>query len=154
MCIECDDPRPGWQIGLNNAFAPFSLLGLVGIVQQPVGAALFNSYNLIDQLFELAEKEAFPLINFADLWLPSSLFASPVNAGDVYRMTNELFTEAFRFRDGQHSQERFEQRCKELPPMIFSPEETRAFEGWVAEQISDAQNRPPKAPDLQLRIRP
>lgn len=154
MAIECDDPSPGWQISFNNQVAPFLLLELVGIVQQPFGAPRFNSYNLVDQLFQQVENQAFLLINFADLWLPSFLFSDPAKVGDVYRVPNELFNEAFRFRDGQSNQQEFEVRCKELPPMTFSPEETRAFGSWVAEQISGAQNSPPKNPELQLRNRP
>ena len=154
MSIECDDPSPGWQIRLNNQVAPFLLLELVGIVQQPFGAPRFSNYNLVDQLFQQVEKQAFLLINFADLWLPRFLFSASVQVGDVYHVTNEVFNEAFRFRDGQSNQRQFELQCKELPPVVFSPEETRAFGSWVAEQISGAQNSAPKNPELQLRTRP
>ncbi len=153
ISIECDDPSPGWQIGLNNLFAPFLLLELVGIVQQPLGAARFTSYTLVNQLFEQVEKQASLIINFEDIWLPSFLFASPLHVGDVYRVSNELFSEAFRYRDGRRNQEQFEGRCKELAPIVISPEETRAFAGWIAEQISGAQNSAPKDPDLQLRTK-
>jgi hypothetical protein len=154
MSIECDDPSPGWQIRLNDQVAPFLLLELVGIVQQPFGVPRFNTYNLVDQLFQQVEKQAFLLINFADIWLPSFLFSGAARVGDVYRVTNELFNEAFRFRDGQSNQQQFELRCKELPPVTFSTEETRAFGSWVAEQISGAQHSAPKNPELQLRNRP
>lgn len=125
MSIECDDPSPGWQISFNNQVAPFLLLELVGIVQQPFGAPRFNTYNLVDQLFQQVEKQAFLLINFADLWLPGFLFSGPAKVGDVYRVPNELFNEAFRFRDGQSNQRQFEVRCKELPPMTHGNQRSR-----------------------------
>lgn len=154
ISIECDDPSPGWAIRLNNQAAPFLLLELVGVVQQPIGAQRFDTYNLVDQLFQQIEKQASLLINFADIWLPGFLFSSPAQVGDVYRVTIDLFSEAFRFRDGRSNQQQFELLCKELPPPQFSMEETRAFGSWVAEQISGAQNSAPKNPELQLRTRP
>jgi hypothetical protein len=153
ISIECDDPRPGWQIGLGNGFASFLLLELVGIVQQPLGAVRFSSKTLIDRLFEQVEEQEFLLINFADIWLPQFLFASPPGVGDVYRVANGLFAEAFRFRDGQQDQQHFEERCKGQPPLAISADETRAFAAWTDEQISTAQTRPPKDPRLRLPTR-
>jgi hypothetical protein len=151
--IECDDPLPGWSIGFGNVFARFSLLELVGIVQQPIGADRFNSYNLVDGLFEWIEGQASLLVNFGDIWMPNFLFKGPVHVGQVYRASNELFRQAFRFRNGQQDQEQFERHCKEFPPLEFSPLETNAFEEWVEKQFTFADERYPKNRDLQLRER-
>lgn len=154
LSIECDDPRPEWSLELQASLTPFLMLNLVGIVQQPSGAPRFNTYGLIDGLFRMLEDDASLLINFEDIWLPDFLFHDKVSVGDVYRVSNQLFTVAYQYRDGRHSQETFEDLCREFHgEIVFSEDETRAFKGWSAEQLSIARNQPPKNPELQLRTR-
>ena len=151
LSIECDDPRPGWNLGLQGPGIPFLMLNLVGIVQQPFGAPRFNTNGLIDGLFELIENQATLTINFEDIWLPDLLFQPQPSVGDVYRVGNNLFSVAYQYRDGRHSRDTFENLCKELHrDIVLSEDETRAFKGWTAEQFSTAQNRPPKDPNIQL----
>jgi len=154
LSIECDDPRAGWNLQLQATSTPFLLLNLVGIVQQPFGAPRFNTYGLIDRLFELVEDEKSLTINFEDIWLPNSLFHGEVTVGDVYRVGTKLFTVAYQYRDGRHSTETFEQLCQELHnDIVFSEDETRAFKEWTAEQFLMAQNQSPKNVELQLPTR-
>ena len=151
LSIECDDPRPDWNLGPPGSGIPFLMLNLVGIVQQPFGAPRFNTYGLIDGLFEGIETRANLTINFEDIWLPDFLFQPQLSVGDVYRVGNKLFAVAYQYRDGRHSRDTFENLCKELHrEIVLSEDETRAFQGWTAEQFSTAQNRPPKDPKLQL----
>ena len=152
LCVEYDTPRVGWGISIDSQMMPFLMLGLTGIIQQPFGAPRFNTYELIDGLFERIEEEAGLSINFEDIWLPEFLFSPSPHVGDVYRAGLKLFVLAFRCRDAQVSRQEFEARCKDLGnEMTFSEEETRAFQGWAAEQISMAQNQGAK--DLRLRLR-
>lgn len=154
LSIECDDPRPGWNLQLAASSTPFLMLNLVGIVQQPFGAQHFNTSGLIDGLFKLVEDQAPLTVNFEDIWLPDFLFHSNVTVGDVYRVGNQLFTVAYQYRDGRHSQETFESLCRELHrEIVFSGEETRAFKAWTDEQLSRAQNQPAKNLELQLPTR-
>lgn len=151
ISVECDDPLPGWGLQLQGLEMPFLMLNLVGIVQQPFGAARFNSYSLIDQFFERIEEQASLSVNFEDIWLPSFLFQARVSIGDVYRVRSKLFILAYQYRDGRYTQQDFEEHCKELQPeIVISEDETRAFRGWTAEQFSIVQNRPPKNSNLQL----
>lgn len=151
LSIESDDPRPGWNLGLERLSMPFLMLHLVGIVQQPLGAARFNSYGLIDGLFTLVEEQASLSLNFEDIWLPDVLFHRQVTVGDVYRVGERLFTAAYQYRDGRYSQEMFEGLTKELlRDIVFSEDETQAFKSWSAEQLSIARNQAPKNRDLQL----
>lgn len=150
MSVECDEPRPGWALGIGGSEMPFLMLNLVGIVQQPFGATRFDNYTLIDQFYQRIEQQLLS-VNFEDLWMPSFLFQGEPHVGDVYRMGYKLFVAAFQFRDGRQTQEDFENLCKELQrEMVPSKEETRAFRGWIAEQISAVRNRPPKNFDLRL----
>lgn len=154
LSIECDDPRPGWNIQLQGLLTPFLMLNLVGIVHQPFGAVRFNTTGLIEGLFKLVEDNAGFTVNFEDIWLPDFLFKERVIVGDVYRVGNRLFTVAYQYRDGRHSQERFETLCRELHgEIIFSEDETLAFKAWTAEQFSMAQNQLPKNRELQLPTR-
>jgi hypothetical protein len=153
ISVECNDPRPEWQINLGGQPMPFLMLGLVGIIQQPFDAPRFNTYGLIDQLFAGIEARADLLINFNDIWLPGFLFKADPGVGDVYRVVNELFTWAYRFRDGQSNKTDFEENCRRLHGIAFSEDETRAFKDWSAEQISGAQKRPPKNPELKLQTK-
>ncbi len=38
LYVECDEPRPGWSLGLGAERLPFLMLGLVGIIQTPFDA--------------------------------------------------------------------------------------------------------------------
>lgn len=153
MSVECDDLLPGWSLGVNGTQMPFLMLNLVGIVQQPFGAARFDNYNVIDQFFRGIEQQMLS-INFEDVWLPSFLFHGEPRVGDIYRVGVKLFVAAFQFRAGRYTQETFEDLCKELQREIVpSNEETLAFRGWTAEQISTAQNGPPKNPEFRLQTK-
>jgi hypothetical protein len=154
MSVECDDPRPGWGLQVDGLSMPFLMLNLVGIVYQPLGAARFDSFGLIDQFFERIEEQASLSLNFEDIWLPSFLFQAQPAVGDVYRVGNDLFVLAYQFRDGRHTQEDFEAHCRKLQrEIVLSEDETRAFKGWTAEQVSSARNRPPKNPNFQLQTK-
>lgn len=154
ISVECDDPRPGWALEVDGLSMPFLMLNLVGIVHQPLGAARFNTFNLIDQLFERIEEQASLSLNFEDIWLPSFLFQTQLGVGDVYRLGIDLFIVAYQFRDGRRTQEDFETHCKELHrEIVISEDETRAFKGWTEEQVSSARNRPPKNPNFQLQTK-
>src|SRR6266550_8093171 len=96
LSVECDDPRPGWRLELQELATPFLMLNLVGIVQQPFGAPRFNNYGLIDGFFQVIEDQAVLTINFEDLWLPEFLFLPELAVGDVYRVGIRLFTIAYQ----------------------------------------------------------
>jgi len=152
ISVECDEPRSGWQLTVGGSAMPFLMLNLVGVVYQPLGGTRFSDLNLIDKFFAGIEEQAFLSVNFEDLWLPSVLFKSEPNVGDVYRLGNNLFVLAHQFRDGRHTQDDFEAVCKELRrEILFSADETQAFKDWTEEQIEEAQNGLPKNSELQLQ---
>jgi hypothetical protein len=73
MSVECDEPRPGWGLGIGGSKVPFLMLNFVGNVQQPFGPTRFDNYSLIDQLFQRIEPHLLS-VNFEDLWMPIFLF--------------------------------------------------------------------------------
>jgi hypothetical protein len=155
LYVECDEPRPGWQITLSRGTMPFLMLGLVGIIQTPFDAARFFEERQLDELFEFTEEGAELLIQFADMWLPRFLFGNPtVTVGDVYRLGFELFTAAYLFRDGRLSDEGFLGRAREFhESCIFSAEETRTFDSWSRRTVEAAMSQEDKNPELKLRRR-
>ncbi len=105
-------------------------------------------------MFERIEKDPGLSLSFEDIWLPDFLFSRSLHVGDVYRTGLRLFVFAFQYRDVQLPRQEFEARCKDLGnEIVFSEEETSAFRGWTAEQVSMAQNREPKDPRLQLKTK-
>src|SRR4051812_10109499 len=153
LAVEFDNPGSGWSITIGGMTAPFLMLGLAGIVQQPFGAAHFDNYPLIEDFFQRVE-DMGGLANFEDLWLPEFLFLTTPTVGDVYRVELALFRAAFEFRDSRISSEDFEVRGKKLHNQIsFSAAETRAFKGWSDEHIAMAERGKPKNLQLQLRTK-
>lgn len=142
LCIECDTPTSEWRLGVEGLTMPFLMLGLSGVVLQPFAAPQFNNPGVIEHFFAELEQQPSLSINFEDIWLPGVLFHTPPHVGAVYRVRRDLFQLAHQFRDRQVNQQDFETRCIELRRQIlFSKEETKAFEVWSAEQILGAERR-------------
>jgi len=151
LYVECDEPRPGWA--LNNM--PFLMLGLVGIIQVPLGALRFEQFQHLTELFETLEEKMGMTINFADIWLPDFMFRSRrVRVGDVYRLELEMFKNAFLFRDGRMPRNMFLGQAERIGESLqFSEVETRVFTGWSQENMSALAHQPDKNPELRLRNR-
>jgi len=153
LSIECDTPDSQWQLRLGGSTMPFLMIGLAGIVHQPLGAPRFSTPEVIERFFAQVEQGPSLSINFEDIWLPSTLFHTPIHVGNVYRVGHDLFRLAYRFRDGQVNQHDFETYCIEFQRQILvSEDETRAFGKWSAEQILSAQNLAPKNDNLRLKV--
>ena len=156
LYIECDEPRPGWTIGIGAGRLPFLMLGLVGIIQTPFDAPRFSEYRHVDELFERIEGSGF-LVHFADIWLPHFVFGPrEPHVGDVYRIDVRVFKMAQSFRDGGVTQEHFLDGLRDLTDRVgvtFSEEETRSFLAWSVENLLAARNQPDKSPELKLGTR-
>lgn len=153
ICIECDTPDSQWQLGVGGLAMPFLMIGLAGIVQQPLGGPRFDTPDVIERFFAQLEQAPSLSINFEDIWVPSTLLRAPTHVGDVYRVGRDLFQWAYRFREGAVSQQDFETYCIEFQrQIIFSEDETIAFTKWSTEQIFRAQDLPPKSDHLRLKV--
>lgn len=153
--IECDVPSPNWILGLENKSIPFVLIGLSGVVFKPIGdSALFPSAESIEELFNTIETSPSLYIDTNDLWLPNVLFQTPQRRGQVYRVGNRLFNEAYLFREEKISEDYFLRRCSHLKPEIrHSEKETLSFENWGKSEIEKAKGLYPKNKNLELRYR-
>jgi hypothetical protein len=151
LYVECDEPRPGWRLNT----MPFLMLGLIGIIQVPFGAARFEQYQHLTQLFQVLEDQMGMTINFADIWLPDFMFRSKrVRVGDVYRLDLEMFKNAFLFRDARMPQSMFLGQAERLGESLhFSESETRVFAAWSQENMAALLQQPDKNPELRLRTR-
>lgn len=153
--IECDVPSPNWVLGLKNKSIPFVLIGLSGVVSKPIGdSALFHTPESIEELFNTIETSPSLYIDMNDLWLPNVLFQAPHRRGQVYRVENKLFNEAYLFREEKISEDHFLHRCSNLRPEIrYSEKETHSFENWGKLQIEKAKGVYPKNKNLELGYR-
>lgn len=155
LAFQYSDPRAGTALRIEGfpLSMPFLLLGLIGIIQQPIEERRFTSPLLIDNLYEQLEDKAGLLITFEDLWLPRFLFERETRVGDVFRITNELFQHAYRFREGRLIEKMFIRMLEQFShSMVFSEEETRAFWEWSDKQVFRALHLPPKDPELRLIV--
>lgn len=73
--IECDLPSSGWILELKKRDIPFYLISLSGVIEGPVGDNyIFNSSELIEELFDIVEEIPELFIDVNDIWLPNLLF--------------------------------------------------------------------------------
>lgn len=121
------------HLGMDWWDVPFQLMGLVGVITQPVGAERFTAAEQIEDLYIRIEKEGRFEIELAELWLPAAPLArgEPIRPGDVYRLEQSLFYRALAFRSGRLGWDRFAELEADIRRGIsFSPEETHAFAAW------------------------
>lgn len=152
--IESDVPLPNWVLELGNLRIPFYLLGISGIILQPIGNDnIFKSSDLIDKLFDTIESVPGLYIDTNDIWLPNFLFANlPHKRGSVYRIKEKLFLETYRYRYDKISEKRFYMLCEELSASIdYSHIETNAFKEWEKGKIEEAIRLYPKNRESELK---
>ena len=103
---------------------------------------IFDSPDSIDRLFDTIEDRPELYIDVNDIWLPNHLFKGmPHERGNVYRTEEQLFVEAYSYRQDRISQEQFLISCEELGTNITVSEiETAAFRKWQMHQIERAKD--------------
>ena len=154
--IESDIPAGEWILRLKDLEIPFYLIGLSGIITEPIGdKAEFDSPHLIDEIFKTIEESPELFVDINDIWLPNFMFKDfPHARGSVFRSKERLFAEAIRFREDKIPTERFEKSCRELKDdLSYSEKETQPFKDWAKKQIDMAKKTYPKNPELALKWR-
>jgi hypothetical protein len=155
--IECDSPSPGWTLSIRDREIPFMLIGLSGIIIEPMGGGLFSTPDKLEQLFENIETdpEEGVYVDTNDLWLPNSVFdRKNLKPGSVYRIAFSFFQAAYGFRNQILSQNEFLVRCKKLKwKARYSASETKALALWQNNQIDKTKERHEKHPELTLSRR-
>lgn len=151
--IECDEPSPGWTLGLNENKIPFFLLNISGIIYKPSpDIGVFESLVLIDNLFDLIESHPSLYVDTNEIWLPNMLLRDNCKRGDVYRVNQYLFLHALDFKNNKISEDEFDGICHQsLKESDYSRIETESFRLWADKQIYEAKQIYPKNANLELR---
>jgi hypothetical protein len=149
--IESDLPSPNWLLTFEGKNIPFYLLGLSGIIFKPFGEKdIFDSVDLIDDLFDSIEKNISLYVDTNDIWLPNFLFKRQ-ERGQVYRINNNLFLKSYLYRDNKIPESEFISYCKEIPDGLhYSLTETKIFHDWMMKQIEEATRIYPKNKNMEL----
>ncbi len=156
--IVADEPEPGASLVRDGQTIPFLLLGLQGILYQPLsGAAEFTDPDEINKLIEAIEGQTAegPLtIETGLIWVPTSWLDAAYSVlpteradnraerGDVFRVRLTLFRSLWRFADNRlelgdlYSQWSQSGGTETPPPLLrYSREETRVFGQWTEQQF-------------------
>jgi hypothetical protein len=82
--IECDEPSPGWVLGLREKKIAFHLISLSGIIFAPsLEKMTFDSQEEIEKTFTTIEDHPSLFIDINDVWLPNFLISGPRGRGAV-----------------------------------------------------------------------
>jgi hypothetical protein len=160
--IECEDTLDPWVLGVGGTQTPFLMLGLSGIIIQPIeGGIVFTSPQQLEELFSFIEglrredrDEAHMNVEIADVWLPNRMLGEQrrVARGDVYRVDLDLFQSAMAFTAGRLDYEAFRGRTLERRhEVFFTEQETKVIQGWALYEIR--RSRDSRHPDLYLPSR-
>jgi hypothetical protein len=145
--IECEDTLDEWTLRVGNTETPFLMLGLSGIITQPLsGSGVFGGPQEIEELFAFIENfqrpgwdEPHMYVEIADVWLPNHILERDriVSRGDVYRVRYEFFQSAFAFTVGRLRERAFIRRALDARnEVVFAENETYIFGDWVKREIS------------------
>ncbi len=157
--IESVEPSLGWHLILTekNLVLPFLMLNLSGIIVSPLhGGPVFGSVDEIEDLFSLVEdgSDGTLFIDINDLWLPNQVFPKEALRGEVYRLPQELFLAAMKFRKGIMEKRKFSSFAREHRGQIAtSPDETGVFREWTKREIELAKEKYQENKKYQLKRR-
>ena len=139
---EADEPVADWSLMLGRAGIPVIVSGLTAAICQPSGSKKrFESAGDLDRLFDQIEDKCKLSIETPDLWLPNKMLDgkhSP-ERGDVYRIGQNLFTAALRFRAGRTTEQEFQKECSVAGKATYSRRETEVFAEWSEMQVDTAK---------------
>ncbi|PCI39560.1 MAG: hypothetical protein COB46_08700 [Rhodospirillaceae bacterium] len=155
FCIETTTPAPGWLLETKWYNGPVLMLGMSAIILGPLnGEPLFGTTGGFGEMVEALDQddEDFYLDQNA-IWLPNSLFMGDGHErGAVYRVSLEAFRPAYNFTEHHLDTNTFlEQMHDRREDVVFSPQETEAFQKWDADLLLSIQEEYHANPDMVLR---
>ena len=139
--IECDVPWAGWTMDISKNRIPFLMVGLSGIIYVPAAGREFDEPEEFESLFNLIEKQKDIYVETNDLWIPNFAFSkSPVQRGEIYRIGEKFFHDAYKYRENIISADKFIGRCtKSEWQALYSAKETKAWSKWNHNKIQEAK---------------
>ena len=141
--IEVDAPSPAWNINLqDNNTIPFHLLSMQGIITNyDEKGGIFKTAAQIEALFNRIESADAHMVDINDIWLPNFLFGEQLQVGNLFRISEALFTLAYQFRNSNLTKIVFLEECTaKLSEISYSLEESISFGEWAEQQISQAKD--------------
>lgn len=160
--ISIDEPDTPFFLHMGNVQIPFLMLGLQGIIYQPVqpGMESFVSPKLWSELIEEIEHRDGFSVDFEYFWVPVELLnraraASPfgekssevvAQRGDVFRLRDPLFLEAWRAAQDGTDFVRYAALAMDnyggdrlAAGLTYSPEETDSLRIWAIDEFAKAK---------------
>lgn len=129
--IESDTPSADWGLILRSYSIPFMLIGLSGIITLDLNGYEFKSADDIDKLIDLIEENGNLFVDTNTLWLPSFVFHSKRQRGDICRINSELFIIALNYVNYRMDEiGLFSQSDNSEHKVEYREIETRAFKDW------------------------
>ena len=143
LTVQCDAPSSDWQLSLGGEPSSFLMLGLIGIIRQPFGGDHFDSPESIEATLDRFEERNELFVDVDDLWIPEFVLRHAANdfqLGDVFRIGEDLFSAAFRYREGQLEQDAFIEAGEQyISQAALSEMESEAFRAWHWQQVDAAR---------------
>jgi hypothetical protein len=162
--FEAVEPADGWSLNIGNLRVPFFMLGISGVIQGavlpesgvPAGILPFLSPEFIESTFFVIERTGALAVVTARLWFPTAFLRmakQDVARQDVFRIRRDVFATAHRITrevmQGDNIERYFapygdeylksqDIHSPESFPVVFSREETVAFQQWTNRQIEQA----------------
>ncbi len=153
--VECEEPQPGWAVEYNNKRLPVFLIGLRGIIWKPLGRGkYFNTRLQVQKLFHEIEQNKLLLVELDEILIPTSLFQdTKVYRGQVYRVRDDLFQIAYKYRTDRISKKEFYRMIDEFsssdrksdnitskkPLLWLSEKESKSFMEWENVVVEEAR---------------
>jgi hypothetical protein len=129
------------------------MVGLSGIIHAPSPTdQQFTDPDQLNALIEAVEGDDRLYVSLADIWLPNHLFVGHSNrVNDVFRLSEKLFSEAYRYRHGRQAMARFVSVSRDfLQAIRYSEIETKVINSWITRQLDSARETYPKNAELAL----
>jgi hypothetical protein len=150
--IEAIEPIPDIPLVDKNLKIPILPLEFSGVLHSPgKGFEYFETPELIEELFLAVESNKSLYIDSDNIWIPNSLFNKHPGRGDIFRISLEYFIQQYSIcRDDATLDSGITQINERSGLVIYSENETIAFEKWANEIISDVKAAYPKSEELKL----
>jgi hypothetical protein len=143
--LEKTNGPVGWPLGANVTNMHIWTWGDWGVLTGPdftaEGASYFDSKESIIKTIDRVESIEDMCIEQGYIWIPNELILSrmskaKVRVGDIFRMSETLFRDCYRYTADMISESEWLESCEAHSDGIsYSSKETEVFRQWRKEQV-------------------
>jgi hypothetical protein len=150
--VESLEPSPDILLEFGELEFPVFSLEFSGVIYRPLGdTEIFESSDLIENIFLEVEKHESFYVDSDNLWIPNRMFDRRPARGDVYRLNYSLFSKLYTLcKDDASLDDRARKLVAPSGDIAFSEKETEAFKDWTNSIIEEAKRVYPKDRNLKL----